>query len=384
MSEPRFGVYVHWPFCASKCPYCDFNSHVRERIDEARFVRALTAELDHYALATPGRVVDTVFFGGGTPSRMAPESVAAILARIRALWPVAPDCEITLEANPNTAEQTRFQGFRDAGVNRLSIGIQALDDRALRALGRAHDASEARRAIDLARANFKRFSFDLIYARPGQGLDQWQGELADALALAGEHLSLYQLTIEPGTAFHAQHARGDLVLPSEEDGESLFLATQETLARAGMPAYEISNHARAGAECRHNLIYWRYEDYLGIGPGAHGRFARDGARLATRQERAPETWLAGVEARGHATAETTTIAPDEAGREALLMGLRLSEGIDPARFARQTGIALDAAIDARARARLIDQGFLEDDATRLRASAKGRAVLNALIASLSL
>jgi putative oxygen-independent coproporphyrinogen III oxidase len=377
-----FAVYVHWPFCRSKCPYCDFNSHVRERIDEDAWRRALLAELDHYAALTPGRTVTSVFFGGGTPSLMAPATAEAVLTRIGQRWRLAPGAEITLEANPNSAEAGRFAGFRAAGVNRLSLGVQALDDAALRFLGRAHDAGEARAAIAAARHCFDRFSFDLIYARPQQSVAAWRQELGDALALAGDHLSLYQLTIEPGTAFHAAHARGDVVLPDEDTAAALFEATQEMMAAAGRPAYEISNHARPGAECRHNLVYWRYEDYVGVGPGAHGRLTVDGRKLATRQERAPETWLAGIAERGHATAEQRPIELREAATEALMMGLRLAEGVDARRFRTETGVALDAALDRRRLPHLVEGGFVVRDASGLRATAQGRRVLNAVIAEL--
>jgi oxygen-independent coproporphyrinogen-3 oxidase len=283
-SEP-LAVYIHWPFCRSKCPYCDFNSHVRERIDETRWTGALLADLDRQAELASDREVVSIFFGGGTPSLMPPETVAALIERVKALWPVAPDLEVTLEANPNSAEAERFAGFAAAGVNRLSLGIQALDPAALEFLGRRHDRDEAIAAIRLARDTFPRYSFDLIYARPGQDVVAWQNELDEALTLAGEHLSLYQLTIEPGTAFGNRASRGEILAADEDTAVALFEVTQERLAAAGLPAYEISNHARPGAECRHNLAYWRYEDYLGIGPGAHGRVTRDEGKIATRQRR---------------------------------------------------------------------------------------------------
>ena len=382
MTRDGFAVYVHWPFCLSKCPYCDFNSHVRDSRDEAGWRAALLAELDHYASLTPGRLVTSIFFGGGTPSLMAPATTQAVIERIAARWPLAAGAEITLEANPNSVEAQRFAGFRAAGINRVSIGVQALDDASLRFLGRGHSVSEARAAIGAAQKSFERYSFDLIYARPGQTLAGWRAELREALALAGDHLSLYQLTIEPGTAFHAAHARGDFVLPDDALGAALYQTTQEELERAGMPAYEISNHARPGGESRHNLVYWRYEDYVGVGPGAHGRLTLDGEKRATRQERAPETWIARVAERGHATAETRAVPAREAAEEALLMGLRLSEGIDPARFARQTGTALDDAVDAARLERLIGAGYVVRD-TALRATPAGRRVLNSVIAELA-
>ncbi len=378
-----FAIYVHWPFCRSKCPYCDFNSHVRERIDEAAWGEALLAELDHYAALTPGRTVTSVFFGGGTPSLMAPDTARRVLERIATHWALADDAEITLEANPNSAEAGRFAAFRAAGVNRVSIGVQALDDAGLRALGRLHDAAEARAAIAAAARHFDRFSFDLIYARPDQTMSAWTAELREALAMAGDHLSVYQLTIEPGTAFHAAFARGELVLPGDEDGAALFEATQDLLDAAGLPAYEISNHARAGGECRHNLVYWRYEDYVGVGPGAHGRLTQNSRKIATRQEKAPETWIARVRAQGHATAEQRDIPAREAAEEALMMGLRLSEGIDAARFKRETGLPLDAAIDAGRLARLIEGGFAARHGAVLRATRQGRRVLNRVIAELA-
>jgi len=367
-------VYIHWPFCKSKCPYCDFNSHVRERIDEGRWRRALLAELDHYAEMTPGRTVSSIFFGGGTPSLMSAETAAAVLDRVARLWRLDPRVEITLEANPSSVEAARFRDFRAAGVNRVSLGVQALDDAALKFLGRAHDTGEALAAIDVARKNFERYSFDLIYARPGQTVAAWRAELDRALALAGEHLSVYQLTIEPGTAFATAHGRGDLVLPDEETQAALYETTQERLAAAGMPAYEISNHARPGAECRHNLAYWRYRDYAGVGPGAHGRLTLEGRKTATRQRRAPETWVEAVERAGHGTEEAVALTPEEAREEMLMMGLRLTEGIPLA----ELGTPLDPArLDP-----LVEAGFLVADEERLAATSAGRQRLNAVLAAL--
>ncbi len=382
-SERGFAVYVHWPFCLSKCPYCDFNSHVRARIDEDGWRDALLAELDHFAAETRGRTVSAVFFGGGTPSLMAPATTHAAIGRIARNWTLAPDAEITLEANPNSAERARFADFRAAGINRVSIGVQALDDAALKLLGRAHGQSEARAAIAAAAATFERYSFDLIYARPDQSVAAWRAELADALAMAGDHLSVYQLTIEPGTAFHALHARGGLAVPDEEAAEELYDATHEMLEAAGLPAYEVSNHARPGHACRHNLIYWRYEDYAGVGPGAHGRLTLDGVKTATRQEKAPETWLARVRERGHGTAERFAVPRGEAASEALMMGLRLSDGVDPMRFARATGVALDDALDSGRLARLIEGGFLaRTENGGIQATPQGRKVLNAVLGEL--
>jgi putative oxygen-independent coproporphyrinogen III oxidase len=376
-----FGVYVHWPFCVSKCPYCDFNSHVRARIDEEGWRTALLSELDFFAQQVPDRTVTSIFFGGGTPSLMAPATAHAVIDHVAQHWTLAPDAEITLEANPNSAERARFADFRAAGINRVSIGVQALDDGALRMLGRAHDQREARAAIAAA-AVFPRYSFDLIYARPGQSVAAWKAELTEALKLAGDHLSVYQLTIEPGTAFHALHARGDLKTPDEATGAELYDVTQELLEKAGLPAYEISNHARPGAESRHNLVYWRYEDYVGVGPGAHGRLTIDEAKAATRQEKVPETWIARVREAGHGTAERVPIDRDEAATEALLMGLRLTEGIDAARFRRETGRALDDVLDRARLRRLIDGGFIVPLGSGLRVTRAGRKVLNAVLGAL--
>ena len=380
MSEP-LAVYIHWPFCRSKCPYCDFNSHVRDGIEAARWTRALLAELDDAATLAPDHEVASVFFGGGTPSLMPPESVAALLERVRHLWPVAENLEITLEANPNSSEAERFAGFAAAGVNRLSLGVQALDDEALRFLGRAHSRAEAIAAIERARGTFPRFSLDLIYARPGQSRAAWRAELDEALDLAGGHLSLYQLTIEPGTRFAALAARGKIVPPDEESAALLYEATQARLEKAGLPAYEISNHARPGAECRHNLAYWRCEDYVGVGPGAHGRVGRDGGRLATRRHRAPETWLAAVEAAGSGIAETEPIDRGTALAEMLMMGLRLSAGIERPRLEALAGSSVERMFGARL-APLLEGGFLALDGARLAATTSGRQRLNAVLAAL--
>ncbi|MCW5771825.1 MAG: coproporphyrinogen III oxidase [Rhodospirillaceae bacterium] len=380
--EPGFALYIHWPFCQSKCPYCDFNSHVRERIDAARWQLAYLADLDRIAAETPGRTVASVFFGGGTPSLMPPDTAGAILERIRALWPQAADIEITLEANPGASDAARFRAFRDAGVNRLSIGVQALDDAALRFLGRRHSAAEALAAVEAAASIFSRTSFDLIYARPGHTVAAWRAELGEALRHAGEHLSVYQLTIEPGTAFHTAHARGDFVLPDEDTAADLYEITRDQLGAAGLPAYEISNHARPGAESRHNLVYWRYGDYAGIGPGAHGRLTIGDAKFAMRQHRAPEVWLERIERDGHAETDRSVLAHDERGREMLLMGLRLAEGVARARFAREAGTAIEDFVDARAAARLAEAGLIEWSPQALRATESGRQRLNAVLAAL--
>ena len=379
-----FAVYVHWPFCRSKCPYCDFNSHVRDKIDGDAWKNALLREIDHYAALTPGKRVTSVFFGGGTPSLMDPALAGSVLERIAARWAIADAPEITLEANPNSAEAAHFASFKAAGVNRLSIGVQALDDAALKFLGRGHDAREARRAIDRAAALFERFSFDLIYARPGQTVAQWTEELALALALQPPHLSLYQLTIEEGTQFQTLFARGAYKLPDEDVQEQLYDATNAMLADADLPAYEVSNYARRGQESRHNLVYWRYEDYVGVGPGAHGRIAIDGRRHATRQAKAPETWLSDVAARGHATAECVPLEKTTQIDEAVMMGLRLTEGIDAARFEHVTGAALEGpdALDPARVARMVADGFLARTPTGLAATPQGMKLLNALLAAL--
>ena len=379
-AEP-LAVYIHWPFCVSKCPYCDFNSHVRDKVDSARWTRALLADLDHYAEIVPGRAVGSVFFGGGTPSLMPPETVAALLDRVRSHWDVMPDLEVTLEANPNSAEAARFQAFAAAGVNRLSLGVQALDPAALRMLGRAHDRSEAIAAIEHARASFPRFSFDLIYARPCQGVAAWRRELDEGLLLAEDHLSLYQLTIEPGTAFATLYKRGELVVPAEDNAAALFETTQDRLAAHGLPAYEISNHARPGAVCRHNLAYWRYQDYIGVGPGAHGRLTQGRVKHATRQRRLPERWLAAVESAGTGTEENAPIDRGSALEEMLMMGLRLTEGVPRAQIERAAGQDAEALF-GRNLAPLVEGGFLTLDRDRLAATAAGRLRLNAVLAAL--
>ncbi len=371
-----FGVYVHWPFCLAKCPYCDFNSHVRGGIDEGRWRRALVAQVEEAARAVPGRVVDTIFFGGGTPSLMPPETVAAVIAAVRGGWRLADDAEITLEANPTSVEAGRFRGFRDAGVTRVSMGIQALDDGDLRRLGRMHSVAEAERAFGIARATFERVSFDLIYARQGQTLSQWRRELGRALSLAVDHLSLYQLTIEDGTRFGDLQARGRLRdLPDADLSADMYAATQEICDSAGMGGYEISNHARPGAESRHNLIYWRYGDYAGIGPGAHGRLSIEGVRWAIKAPRSPEAWLAAVEAGAEGTNARSEIAAGDQGSEMLMMGLRLREGVDLGRYARLTGREIPGVRISE----LSDLGLVARDGARLAATASGRIVLDAVI-----
>jgi oxygen-independent coproporphyrinogen-3 oxidase len=372
---------VHWPFCASKCPYCDFNSHVRAGgVDEARFRAAFLKELEHWARLAPGRSVASVFFGGGTPSLMSAATTGAVLDAIAGLWVVESNAEITLEANPSSVEAGRFRGYRAAGVNRVSLGVQSLDDKVLRTLGRLHTAAEARAAVELARGTFDRFSFDLIYARPGQTLEAWRAELSAALALAGRHLSLYQLTIEEGTPFAELHARGRLKMPDQERAQAFYELTQELTGAAGLPAYEVSNHAAPGQECRHNLLYWRYGEYAGLGPGAHGRVVAGGVRQATVAERSPERWAALVEAQGHGLAEMVPLGRAEEADEALLMGLRLTEGIDLGRLTALTGFApSEAAI-----AELAGLGVIERRAgRRICATAAGRVVLDRIVLRLA-
>ena len=378
---PGFGVYVHWPFCLSKCPYCDFNSHVRHAaVEEERYVRAFASEIAATAARVPGRTVSTIFMGGGTPSLMKPETVGAILDAIGKHWSIAPDVEVTLEANPTSVEATRFRGYRAAGVNRVSLGVQALDDASLKELGRLHTAQEALDAVKIARAAFERYSFDLIYARPHQTTQAWRAELERAIDEAAEHLSLYQLTIEQDTPFAALHAAGKLVIPDDDNARALYDLTQEITTARGLPSYEISNHARPGAECRHNLVYWRYHEYAGIGPGAHGRLVIDGKRHAISTERRPESWLMRVEAGGHGVIEDETLTLVEQADEYLLMGLRLAEGIDVERYAAFAGHPLDAARIAALGA----EGFVEaTDEGRLRVTRSGFPVLDAVVADLA-
>jgi oxygen-independent coproporphyrinogen-3 oxidase len=380
-NEQAFGVYVHWPFCLSKCPYCDFNSHVRHAaIDEDRFVQAFAREIETTASRIPGREVSSIFLGGGTPSLMRPQTVAAILDTIGKNWRVAPGVEVTLEANPTSVEATRFAGYRAAGVNRVSLGVQALDDASLKTLGRLHSAHEALDAVAIARRSFDRYSFDLIYARPDQTAAMWTDELDVAIKEAAEHLSLYQLTIEEGTPFFGLHAAGKIKTPDEALARTLYDVTQEVCDRHGLNAYEISNHARAGAECRHNLVYWRGQEYAGIGPGAHGRLDIDGVRHATSTEKRPEAWLMRVEANGHGVVVDDLLNSEERADEFLLMGLRLAEGIDPRRYTTLSGRSLDP----RRIALLREEGAIAvDDSGRLRVTQAGFPVLDAVVADLA-
>lgn len=379
-----FGVYVHWPFCKAKCPYCDFNSHVRHGgVDQKAFARALARELTYFATIAPGRRVTSIFFGGGTPSLMEPATVATVIDAIAGLWEVDETVEISLEANPTSVEAERFSGYRAAGVNRVSLGVQSLDDNALRFLGRQHTAEEAVAAFDIARRNFERVSFDLIYARPGQPVVEWCKELAQALTLAIDHLSLYQLTIEPDTRFADLHRKGVLVVPDDDQARALYDATQDACEDAGLPAYEISNHARPGAECRHNLVYWRYGEYAGVGPGAHARIANGDERVATATEKTPEAWLEQVARLGNGIATRELLSAADQADEMMLMGLRLAEGVDLSRFQSLAGHPPEPAVVGALR----EDGLLEQaaagDTGRMRATKAGRPVLNALVDALT-
>ncbi len=375
-------VYVHWPFCRSLCPYCDFNSHLSDQVDHGRWRDALIRELDHYAEIAGPRRVTSIFFGGGTPSLMEPDTAAAVIQAIAGHFTVDVDVEITLEANPTSVEAARLAAFAGAGINRVSLGVQALDNDALAFLGRTHSAEEAIAAIEAAADMFQRYSFDLIYTRPDQSVDSWRRELERAIGLARGHISVYQLTIEPGTPFYLAHAKGDLGLPDEDTAAALFEITQEVLAGAGMPAYEISNHTAPGQACRHNLAYWQYRDYAGIGPGAHGRLTVAGKIHATRQHRAPEIWLRRAEELGHATQTNEPLGPQTVIDEMAVMGLRLSSGIDAANFRARAGVALDEAIDAAVVRRLEAGGFIVRDDEGLRATPAGRQRLDAVAAAL--
>jgi len=375
-------IYVHWPFCRSLCPYCDFNSHVSEHIDHARWRTALLRELEHYAETAGARRVTSIFFGGGTPSLMAPDTAAAVIEAVAHRFTLSEDAEITLEANPTSVEAAHLAAFADAGVNRVSLGVQALDNAALAFLGRNHSAEEAITAIEMAANTFERYSFDLIYARPEQPVEMWRRELERAIELTRSHISVYQLTIEQGTPFYLAHARGDMDLPGDAVSAALFETTQEVLAEAGMPAYEISNHAAPGQACRHNLVYWQYRDYAGIGPGAHGRLTVDGKIHATRQHRAPEIWLRRVEDHGHATQTHEPLDTQSVISELAVMGLRLSDGISAANFHARAGVTLDESIDPAALQRLDDGGFVVHDNGGLRATSAGRQRLDAVIAAL--
>jgi putative oxygen-independent coproporphyrinogen III oxidase len=381
VSYEPFGIYVHWPFCAAKCPYCDFNSHVRSQIDDLGWVSGILRELQFVAelqgVSRPA--VETIFFGGGTPSLMRGQSVAKVLDTIAKLWPMAPDVEITLESNPASADAERFRDYRNAGVNRLSLGVQALSDADLRALGRLHNVAEAKAALRLAMGCFDRVSLDLIYARPHQTISQWRSELVEALAFGTDHLSLYQLTIEPATPFATLARTGALTIPDDDTAAALYEVTQELTDAAGIPAYEISNHARSGAQCRHNQLYWRYGDYAGVGPGAHGRFTLSGRRMALSSERLPERWRAKIDVQGHAFVEHFEVTRQDAAREHLLMNLRLTEGIELTRYESRWKTSLDRLRMAA----LEEEGLLQVRNGHVAATQSGRLVLNSLIAALA-
>ncbi len=380
--QEQFGIYVHWPFCAAKCPYCDFNSHVSETIDHAAWRDAYAREIAFYADLTKGRTVTSVFFGGGTPSLMAPETARLVVDEIQRHWRISNDCEITLEANPTSVEIGKFRDFKNAGINRVSMGVQSLIEKDLSFLGRKHDAGEARAAIETAAMVFDRYSFDLIYARPGQSVAAWEAELGEALTMAGDHLSMYQLTIEKGTPFYMSHARGDFKIPDEELAGDLYEATQEIMAVAGMPAYEISNHAKPGGESRHNMTYWRYTDYVGIGPGAHGRVTQDGVKQATRGHRAPDIWMEKVFAHGHGAHDFEMLPAMDRFTECLMMGLRLAEGVPIARLEHEAGAAFADLIDAKKIAALQAEHLIDYDGAIIRATDAGMQRLNGVLSYL--
>jgi oxygen-independent coproporphyrinogen-3 oxidase len=391
----NLAIYIHWPYCVSKCPYCDFNSHVANSIDHAAWRDAYKRELQHYAALLPGRRVTSIFFGGGTPSLMEPETAKTVIDEVARLWTVDSDVEITLEANPSSVEAEKFRNFRAGGINRLSLGVQALNDNDLKFLGRAHGVNEAKKAIALAAENFPRFSFDLIYARQGQSVDTWEKELREALALAGSHLSLYQLTIEPGTQFGARHQRGEALTAPDPEAALMFERTQDIMRDAGLPAYEISNHAKVGYESRHNLAYWHYDDYIGIGPGAHGRYtisprpAQQGeggaqnapgeGRFATDNHRAPDVWLKHINSSGHGIRQSDVLDQTTAQREAMMMGLRLAEGISQKSWRQKFGSDLAAMLDAAKLAKLKSEGYLVENANALQATSAGLQRLNAVL-----
>lgn len=383
LPDPGFGLYVHWPFCAKKCPYCDFNSHVDTAVDHARWRTALLAELDRMAALTPGRTLSTIYFGGGTPSLMDPQTTADLIAAARTRWTPTPDMEITLEANPGTVDESRFAAFADAGVNRVSLGVQALNDQDLGFLGRIHDATDARRALIAAGRHFNRVSLDLIYARPGQSLEAWEAELAAAINLlddiGGDHLSLYQLTIEKGTAFFTDHRAGRFRLPEEDLAADLYDATDRQTRAAGIPRYEVSNHARPGGESRHNLIYWRGGDWVGIGPGAHGRLSTAEGRRAEVATGTPARWLAAVLENGSGEASHHIVPPEDHGRELAMMALRTAEGLHRGRLAALTGCAADSLLDPAAITDMTEEGFLAADGPWLRATDDGIRLLNAVL-----
>lgn len=378
-TDALFGIYIHWPFCAAKCPYCDFNSHVREAIDHTAWEQAYIRELSCYAEGTKGRTVTSIFFGGGTPSLMEPDTAGAVIGHIRKTWPVADDVEITLEANPTSVEAGKFTAFRAAGINRVSIGVQALNDDALHFLGRRHNVKQALKAIETAGKTFDRSSFDLIYARPEQSLKDWSAELSEALALANGHLSLYQLTIERGTAFHTQHERGDFSVPEQDDAGRLYELTQDIMNRAGLPAYEVSNHAAPGQESVHNLAYWRAADYIGAGPGAHGRLTRNGQKIATRNHKAPEIWIGNVREKGHGAHPPDMLSAQDRFAECLMMGLRLREGVPLNRLELEGKKPWQDLVPENKITPLLREGLMERDETHIRPTMAGMQRLNAVL-----
>lgn len=386
-SEDNLAIYVHWPFCQSKCPYCDFNSYVAQNIDHATWRQAYRQELEYYAQQLPSRQISSIFFGGGTPSLMEPATVNLVLETIAQLWPQTKDIEITLEANPTSVESDKFAAFRDAGVNRLSLGVQALNNEALKFLGRVHDVDQAYRAMDLAKQYFPRFSFDLIYARHNQTPEMWEQELRQALALAGDHLSLYQLTIEPSTQFYTLAQRGEPLTAPDEPSALMYELTQNILSDAGLPAYEISNHARPGQESRHNMTYWHYDDYIGLGPGAHGRYQKDvngkKQRYATDNHRAPDVWIKQVMTDRHGQRQDEVLDLKTAQREALMMGLRLTEGISCEHWQTKFSESLGDFLPASKLERLINEGYMFRDNNVLRATKAGLQRLNAVLGYLA-
>jgi oxygen-independent coproporphyrinogen-3 oxidase len=372
-----FGLYIHWPFCLSKCPYCDFNSHVREKVEQRRWKEALLKELFHASHEGSQGILSSIFFGGGTPSLMDPETVASLIETAKSLFPTLPHVEITLEANPSTVEAKKFEAFRHAGINRLSIGIQSLRDEALSFLGRRHSAKEALKALDIAATYFPRYSFDLIYARPHQTEAAWETELREALAYAKGHLSLYQLTIEPQTAFATRFARGETMTLEEDPAASLYELTENMMQEAGLPSYEVSNYAAPSQECQHNLLYWNFENYIGIGPGAHGRITLEGVKHATSRHKAPETWLAAVEKEGHGLQIIESLSSEERFQELTLMGLRLTKGLSLKRLQEETGLSPGEAYPGLS---LLEQeGLLSQTPTHLIPTREGRLKLNGLI-----
>ncbi len=379
MNNP-FGLYIHWPFCLSKCPYCDFNSHVREKVEQRRWKEALLKELTHASHDAAQGVLSSIFFGGGTPSLMDPDTVASLIETAKSLFPTTPNLEVTLEANPSTVEGKKFEAFRNAGVNRLSIGVQSLQDDALAFLGRRHSAKEALKALDIAATYFPRYSFDLIYARPHQTEAAWKAELKEALTYAKGHLSLYQLTIEPQTAFATRLARGETMTLEEDPAAFLYEFTENMMGEAGLPSYEVSNYAAPSQECQHNLLYWNFENYIGIGPGAHGRITLEGVKHATSRYKAPETWLASVEKEGHGLQIIESLSPEERLQEVTLMGLRLTQGLSLKRLYEETSLVPEEAYQGLAL--LEKEGLLSQTPTHLVATQEGRLRLNSLVSFL--